>query len=311
MNKTDNRDSDPLYTLMIMCKEKEGKRAGETFVQILNAAPFPMMMLAFDYTLDDIARFCTQSSEFSVLGVDPTFSLGAFDVTVTTYRHLLLRCKDNQQKAPTMIGPLFIHVRKTFETYHFFASSLVSKRPTLRNLRCFGTDGEEALSVALATVFPIANHLRCFLHFRGNIEKKLHELRFPAEIALKFVHDILGNPLHLEEGLVDAHDEDELDGMITSLQDVWNHREETFHFPPSFHSWFVKNCRNTIAKNMLRPVRESAGLGSPPEPYYTNAVESKNNVLKQQVQYKASDCLHLCITCKTYCWSRKKRLSVL
>ncbi len=39
---------------------------------------------------------------------------------------------------------------------------------------------------------------------------------------------------------------------------------------------------------MLRPIREKAGLGCPPKPYYTNAIESKNNVLKQKVQYKAS-----------------------
>lgn len=40
---------------------------------------------------------------------------------------------------------------------------------------------------------------------------------------------------------------------------------------------------------MLRPVRESARLGSPPEPFYTNEVESKNNILKQQVSYKHSE----------------------
>lgn len=39
---------------------------------------------------------------------------------------------------------------------------------------------------------------------------------------------------------------------------------------------------------MLYPVRERAGLGSPPEPFYTNAVESKNNVLKQHLERKLS-----------------------
>lgn len=38
---------------------------------------------------------------------------------------------------------------------------------------------------------------------------------------------------------------------------------------------------------MLRQVFKKAGLGSP-HPSYTNATESKNNTLKQQVQYKAS-----------------------
>ena len=40
---------------------------------------------------------------------------------------------------------------------------------------------------------------------------------------------------------------------------------------------------------MLRPVRERALFGSPPQPYYTNEVESKNHVLKQQMKYKAAE----------------------
>ena len=39
---------------------------------------------------------------------------------------------------------------------------------------------------------------------------------------------------------------------------------------------------------MLPSVREKAGLGSPPSPYYTNEVESKNKVLKEKVAYKSS-----------------------
>ena len=37
---------------------------------------------------------------------------------------------------------------------------------------------------------------------------------------------------------------------------------------------------------MLKGIREAAGLGSPPEPFYTNDVESKNRVLKHQTSYK-------------------------
>ena len=95
---------------------------------MVNAAPFPMMLLAFDYTLDDLVRFCTAST-FTVFGVDPTCNLGNFDVTVTTYRHLLLEYQLNPSgKSPTMIGPIFIHVQKDFAAYHFFASSLVGQR---------------------------------------------------------------------------------------------------------------------------------------------------------------------------------------
>ena len=106
------------------------------------------------------------------------------------------------------------------------ASSLISLRPSLSKLKCFGTDGEDALVEALSTAFSGAVHLRCFLHFRGNIEEKLRKLRIPSVAAKAFVHDILGNPTELELGLVDADDEIELDSMLDSLKAVWNDREQ-------------------------------------------------------------------------------------
>ena len=41
-----------------------------------------------------------------------------------------------------MIGPAMINYRKTFHTYLFFASTLISLRRDLEALRAFGTDGE-------------------------------------------------------------------------------------------------------------------------------------------------------------------------
>jgi len=39
---------------------------------------------------------------------------------------------------------------------------------------------------------------------------------------------------------------------------------------------------------MLRSAQERARLGSPPPPYYTNEVESKTRVLKEEVVHKTS-----------------------
>ena len=64
--------------------------------------------------------------------------------------------------------------------------------------------------------------------------------------------------------------------------------EKPYNSPPSFYHWFVKHCKDVVARHMICDVRERAGLGSPPEPYYTNAVESKNKLLKEEVQYKSS-----------------------
>ena len=110
---TNKKDFDPLYSIMHMCNEGEGK-GGNSFIRMVNAAPYPMMLIAFDYTLNDLVSFCT-SENFSILGVDPTFNLGEFDVTVTTYRHLLLQSLTGTEgESPVMLGPMFIHVKKRF-----------------------------------------------------------------------------------------------------------------------------------------------------------------------------------------------------
>lgn len=141
-----------------------------------------MMILAYDSTLQDLSRFCTSSSKFSILGVDPTFSLGDFDVTVVTYQNLMLSSHDSS-KYPVFIGPMFVHVKKEFSAYHFFFSSLIGLQHDLVNLQAFGTDGEAALVNALSVSFPKACHVRCFLHFKRNIEQKLKELNIPNSVA--------------------------------------------------------------------------------------------------------------------------------
>ena len=268
-----------------MCKEGEGN-SKNSFVQMVNAAPYPMMLLAFNYMLDDLVRFCTSDSNFSVLGIDPTFSLGEFDVTVTTYRHLLLiPHREPTGKPPVMIGPLFVHLKGT---YHFFSSSLVSLRKELSSLKAFGTDGEIALERAFMTTFTKAIHLRCFLHFRGNIEQKLRDLSIPSTVSKEIVKDIMGCPSRLELGLVDAQDSAQFDEMLLSLEKRWNEFEAPYNSPPKFYEWFKCNSQDVITRFMIRDVRESAGLGSPPEPYYTNEVESMNKLLKEEVNYKSS-----------------------
>ena len=159
------KSRDPLFSVMLMCKESEGQVGPGSFVRAVNGAPEPMAVLAFDWSLNDLERFCIGENS-TIISFDPAFSLGDFDVTVTTYRHPQLVNKFGNH--PVMMGPLFIHECKKFETYHFFASTLVGLKPSLVNIGVFGTDGEKALSDALHSVFTKAIHFRCFLHLRGN-----------------------------------------------------------------------------------------------------------------------------------------------
>ena len=104
---------DPLFSVMLMCKESHGANASDAFIRIVTCAPEPMPMavLASDWTLNDLDRFCTKQ-RCTVFCIDPTFSLGDFSVTVATYRHLMLHNSD--EKCPVMMGPILLSAIKAW-----------------------------------------------------------------------------------------------------------------------------------------------------------------------------------------------------
>ena len=108
-------------------------------------------MLATNQQLADLEGFCTTSP--SVLSVDLTFNLGPFYVTPTTYHNML-------GNHPINSGPILIHQTKTFQPFHYFASTLIRLNPRLIHLKAFGTDGELELIKAFSISFPHAVHLR-------------------------------------------------------------------------------------------------------------------------------------------------------
>ena len=178
MKQPKGDDSDALLSVMAMCKQSMDKDE-ELFIRMVTSAsaPEPMCVLCIDNQVSDIDRFCTDPPCFCPLSIDPTFNLRDFSVTVTSFCNLLLK---NQRtgKNPVVIGPMLVHRRKLFSSYHFFASSLVSLKPSLSDLQAFGTDGEECLYNAFATQFSQARHVRCFLQFWDNCKAKLQEMSF-------------------------------------------------------------------------------------------------------------------------------------
>jgi len=80
--KSSSGSFDQLHSVMMMCKDTMPE-----FVRTVTGAPDYLVFLALDKTLDNLVRFCAGSqcsSELSILTFDPTFSLGDFDVTVST-----------------------------------------------------------------------------------------------------------------------------------------------------------------------------------------------------------------------------------
>ena len=212
------------------------------FIREVRTLHEPAIVVALDRQLNDMVRFCTTKENFGVLTVDPTFSLGDFDVTITTYRHLLLQC-NRTKNHPSFIGPVMVHHKKTFSTYLFFSSTLVGLRPSLSTLQSFGTDGESALFQAFHHSFPSAIHLLCFNHMQRNLKDKLHEIGIAENIREMIIHDIFGKRIgsHQYEGLVDAVNDKEYESGLDSLGKKWKRFDSCEKGPiQSFIAWFHK-----------------------------------------------------------------------
>ena len=161
-----------------------------------------------------------------------------------------------------------------------------------------GTNGEQALVKALRDVFSEQTiHLRCFLHMKDNIRRKLTDLLLPESVREEIVRDIFGfqQGTVYVKGVLDASDEEDFSQRLVSLKEKWDTFEYSIHphQQPQFYSWLLKNEANDMKVSMISSVRESAGLGSPPAIYTTNRNESMNNVAKAHVNYCQSNWVEL------------------
>ena len=241
-----------------------------------------MAVLCNAQQVSDMERFCCNPFDFCILGIDPTFNLGDFSVTVTVYKHLLLQNSSGQ--SPLLLGPILVHYRKEFRNYKYFLSCV----------KAVGTDGEKNLVDAALRNFSQGAHIRCFRHLQQNIEMHLHDKQFPVATIKEHAHDIFGwsetNGVY-HEGLVDCSDISSFDDTLESLKERWDALEAAAfsdhkYYKPQFHEWFVKWKGDDFRHGTLRSLREDVGLGSPPKPFYTNNSESINALLKECLGYK-------------------------
>ena len=95
-------------------------------------------------------------------------------MTPFTYEQLLLENRRDGMH-PSIIGPVLLNKKKSFETYSIFASTLKTIETDLRDVLAFGTDDELALVNGFKNNFESSMHLLCELHLKKNIETKLKE----------------------------------------------------------------------------------------------------------------------------------------
>jgi len=78
--------TDPLFTVMLQSKSTDGN-SDTSVVRSVVATPEPMAVLATNCQLNDMVRFLTDGSQHTVMGIDPTFNFGDFNVTPIAFRY--------------------------------------------------------------------------------------------------------------------------------------------------------------------------------------------------------------------------------
>jgi len=113
--------TDSLAIMLEECKRQQLALGEEPCIQEVAGGPEFKCVLGFQWQLEEIEHFCTNPQKFSILTADPTFNLGHFNLTVTTYRHLKLLTR-REDKHPIMIGPLLVKGKRTIRTMSFSRS---------------------------------------------------------------------------------------------------------------------------------------------------------------------------------------------
>ena len=244
----------------------------------------PRSFQATNFQLSELSRVCMSQKYSSVLGIDATFNCGPFFVTLTSYQHKMFVSRTSG-KHPVMVGPSIIHMTKEFEDYHYLASQLKKTCKGFVSLPAYGTDGEINLVNAFICELPESVHLRCKIHLADNIESKLSKLSLGKKERQIILSSIFGRRWvggdTRDKCLADAVSADEFDQMLEEVKSLWCKVESTQHSgEPKFHSWFKQHLGQVMKENVIAPIRQIAGLGSPPEFYTQNVAECCNSMIK-------------------------------
>ena len=87
---------------------------------------------------------------------------------------------------------------------------------------------------------------------------------------------------------------EEFNEKLAKCESVWNSLEVPYAPPGGarFFYYLYSKKADVECYNMCRDLRESAGLGSPPGIFTTNAPESINSMMKRKVSLKESEWPH-------------------
>jgi len=111
---TSNCNKDLVYNLL-----EQHYTSESDFVHNVCFDDSVMSVVGLEQQFNDVERFCACNDPTcgSVLGIDPTFNLGDFYVTPTTYEHMLFKNR-KIGKHPVFIGPVMVHQNQNHDTYY-------------------------------------------------------------------------------------------------------------------------------------------------------------------------------------------------
>ena len=271
--------NDPLVQILSKAKEEQQGRKEDMLIREMPLFPEPIIFLATEQQLVDIERFCTNPEKFCILGVDSTFQVADFYYTFTTYRNLMLTTDKGHH--PVCIGPGILHKQKLLTSYKTLPLLMTKYRKETNGVLVFGTDGEVNLYNAMAQVFENAKHLRCDIHLKDNVKRKLNELGITGSAASEMFFDIFGKDMGnvAEGGLVDCKSSEELDLAFDNATKNWRNLHEN---ADKFCSYFLKEKVDVIRNCCTADIRSMCGLGFPPKLYTQNASECMNRLVKAE-----------------------------
>ena len=129
--KPSSKKVDSFAILLEECKRQKLSIGTDPFIREVTGAPELRCVLEFDWQLQENEKFCTNF--FTIFSADPTFNLGNFNLTGTTYRNLKVVTR-KEGHHPIMIGPLLLSQTKSLETYHYFFGELIGLNKNLKNV---------------------------------------------------------------------------------------------------------------------------------------------------------------------------------
>ena len=153
-------------------------KQGDGYVQAIMAmrADVPTVLLYTQQQIEDLKTWCIlRDEDRSVLGIDKTYNLCDVYVTVTVFKLPCVQVRRTSQP-PIMLGPIMLHGRSDFQTFHYFLSHLAGKLVGCDLSRLtVGTEYEQGLVQAVRRAVPQAKHVLCVEHLKKNVTQYLKD----------------------------------------------------------------------------------------------------------------------------------------